>query len=434
MKPGILLCLPLFFNVPLLRADPEPVRVITLESVRTLALENSFSLKKEALNLELSRIQAKNLWAQVLPSLSASGAIGHDFPLNDAAPSAEPSISASLRLSLGLSAAIPYTMKRISLSYQKSLVDYNRSRQQLLLESSKAFYSLLTQKNYLTVLEGAMNLAAEQLERNRVARQNGYIGELDFLSSGLSAERARLVYNKALSEYRLELKDFLATLGIEGGDEVTLEGNVEITKIAPDPEELIALYLPRHLELQSLRNEVERLRAARGETALSTRGPSVNLSTSWGVSRAGGFNDSISGDLSVSIPLDPWIPRSRQDQVFTQARVEHEKALMDLQDAENSVRREIRGHVERIKTTWTEVEIARLNSGYAQRAYDLAAQAYRMGTMNFLDFETLRNRLTEARQQQFESELAYQILILDLASVLNVEEETLLRFRTGSGE
>ncbi|MDR2073246.1 MAG: TolC family protein [Spirochaetaceae bacterium] len=431
MKPGILLCLPLFFKVLLLRADPESVRVITLDGVRTLVLENSVSLKKEALDLELSRLQAKNLWAQVLPSLSAGGAIGHSFPLHDA-PSTEPSLSASFRLSLGLSAAIPYTMKRISLSYQKSLADYTRSRQQLVLASSKAFFSLLTQQNYLTVLEGTMNLAVEQLERNRVARQNGYIGELDFLSSSLSAEKARLAYTKALSEYRLALRDFLVTLGIGEQDEVRLEGNVEITEIAPDPEELITLYLPRHLELQSRRNEVERLRITRNETALSTMGPSVNLSTSWGVSKAGGFNDSISGDVSVSIPLDPWIPRSRQDQILRQARVEYEKALMDLQDIENSARREIRGYVERIKTTWTEVEIARLNSGYAQRAYDLAAQAYRMGTMNFLDFETMRNRLTEARQQQFESELAYRLLILDLALILNIEEEVLLQFRTGS--
>ncbi|MDR2210579.1 MAG: TolC family protein [Spirochaetaceae bacterium] len=432
MKLKILLCLSLLCNALILRADPGPVRVITLEEACQRAEENSLDLKKAALDLELSRIQAKNLWAQVLPSLSASGSMGHRFPLHDTAPRTDPSLSAGLRLSLGLSAALPYTMKKISLTYQKNLADHDRARRQLVLASSKTFYSLLTQKKYLEVLEGTMSLAVEQLERDRIARQNGYIGELEFLSSSLSTEKARLAHNKALSEYRLQLRDFLAALGIEDQPGISLEGAVEISKIAPDPEALITLYLPRHTELQARRAELDRLRVLRNETALSTKGPSVNFSSSWGVSKAGGFDDSVSGDVSVTIPLDPWIPRSRQDQTFKQAGVEYEKARLDLQDAENSARREIRSYTERIETTWTEVETARLNSDYAQRAYDLAVQAHRMGTMNFLDFETIRHRLTEARQQQFESELAYRILILDLASILNIEEDQLLHLRTGS--
>jgi len=399
-------------------------QTLTLDQACELALKNSISLQQEAISLELDRISAKSLWAQVFPTISAGGGMSYNIPLNDDAQRSDPSYTATLRVSLGLNAGLPYTMKTISLAYKSGLLNFEQARRQLVLETTKSFYDLLAQKDNLQVLEAAMTLAVEQMERDRIARQNGYVGELTYLSSSLSAEQAKLDYNRALSEYHNGMGNFLAALGMEQGD-ISLEGALEITGLDLDAEELIRTYLPRRPDLLFQNNELERLKNARTAAVLSAKAPSVDLSASWGASYPNGFNDVVSAGISVTIPINPWIPRTIQNQALRSPGAAYEKALLELQNVERNARQEIRNSTESIRNTWAEVEIARLRVQYAERAQDLAEQAYRTGAMNFLDYETMRNNRTQARQKLLQSELTYKILVLDLASSLDMEEAEL---------
>ncbi|MDR2551912.1 MAG: TolC family protein [Treponema sp.] len=430
----LLLCFSLVLAASPVPAQEGQVSVLTLERACELAEKNSITLKKQALDLELDRVGAKNLWAQIFPSIGVSGGANYSIPLNNGAPRADPSYTVRVGLSLNLGAGLPYTMANLSLAYKKGLLDYEQVRRQLANQTAKTFYSLLVQKNSLLVLEGAERIAADQLQRDRLARQNGYLGELDFLSSSLSVENAKLEYSRALSNYRSALGAFLTTLGLDQEEEPELEGTVEIEKLVLDAEGLIRTGLSRHSGLAARRNEIERLKNAGNETFLSAKGPSVSLSASLGASLADGFEDTASAGISLSIPVDPWIPRSRRDQEVQRARTGYEKALLDLWDQERTLRQEIRNAVEALENTWTEVEIARLQADYARRAFELAEQSYRLGTMNFLNFETLRNRLTEARQRLFQNELDYKILALDFASSLNMDIGELKDFSYGDIE
>jgi len=418
----------------LLAAQETPARILTLEEACALAEQNSISLQKQAIDLELDRVRAKNLWAQLFPSISLGGSARYNIPLNPDAPknpsvSTEPSYTASLDLRLGLSAGLPYTMANISMAYKNSLLNYEQARRLLVNATTRTFYSLLAQKNNLLVLEGTMRLASEQLERDRVARQSGYIGELDYLSGQVSAERGKLSYNRALADYQNALSNFLFALGPEIQQQtVELEGNLEIAGLSLDTEALINERLSQRPDILIQRNEIERLKHAHTESLLSSKGPTVNLSTSLGASAKDGLDDTISAGISVTIPIDPWIPRTKTDQAVKRSDAEYQKAALELQNMENNARQDIRTYTDSIANTWAEVEITRLQAGYAQRAYELAERAYRSGTMNFLNFETSRTRLTEARQQQLQSELNYKILLLDLAASLNMDEAELQRY------
>ena len=404
------------------------VRVLTLEEACRLAEQNSISLQKQAIDLEIDRIGAKSLWAQVFPSINAIGRADYDIPLNSDTARNDPSYTARLQLSLNLSAGLPLTMANISLAYKNSLLNYEQARRVLVNETSKTFFSLLAQKNYLTVLEGTMRLAAEQLERDRIGRQSGFVGELDFLSAQVSAERAKLNYNRARSDYRNALGKFFTALGLAQDEEPNLQGNLEIKKLSLDSQALINERLARRPDMMVQRNEVQRLKNARTESFLSARGPTVNFTAAWGASLKNGMDDLANAGVSVTIPIDSWVPGTKAAQAVKRSGGEYQKAQLELQNMENNARQEIRSFTDSISYTWTEVEIARLQAGYAQRAYELAEQFYRRGTMNFLDFETARNRLTDARQQVLQSELNYKILVLDLASSLSMDEGELLRY------
>ena len=424
-NPVILLFL---LTAGFLFSQENAVRTLTLEEACALAEQNSISLQQQAIDLEMDRIRAKSLWAQVFPSISASGGADYGIPVKNNARSPDPSYSASIRLSLGLSTGLPLTMANISLAYKNSLLNYSQAKRILVNQTSKTFFSLLAQKDKLNVLEGTMRLASDQLERDRIARQSGYIGELDYLSAQVSSERSKLVYNQELAYYQNALGKFLLALGLDSRETVSLEGKPEISRLSLDADALVSDRLFLRPDMIALQNEIKRLKNARTETFLSTKGPSVNLFANWGANLKTGLDDLINAGISVSIPIDPWIPRTKGDQTVRRSDAEYRKALLELKDFENNAREEIRSYTDTITNTWTEVEISRLQAGYAQRAYELAERAYRSGTMNFLDYETTRNRLSDARQQQLQSELSYKILILDLASTLNMEESELIHY------
>jgi len=405
----------------------QETRTLTLEEVCALAEKNSIALQKQAIDLEMDRVRAKSLWAQVFPSITASAGADYTIP-NRNPPRTDPSYTASLNLRLNLSAGLPFTMANISLAYKNSLLNYEQAQQKLVNETAKTFYSLAAQKDKLGSLESAMRLAAEQLERDRVARQSGYVGELDYLSAQVSSERAKLAYNRALAEYQNSLGKFITALGLDAKETISLEGKPQIEKLSLDPDALAAERLAQRPDMVAQRNEIQRLKNARTETFLSTKGPSVNLTSRWGATLKDGFDDFISAGISVSIPIDPWVPRTKGDQTVKRADADYRKALLELQNMENNAREDIRSYTDAIGNTWAEVEISRLQAGYAQRAFDLAADAYRRGTMRFLDYETARNRLTEAQQQLLQSELSYKILVLDLASTLNMKEDELKKY------
>ena len=411
---------------------PAQIRVLTVEEACRLAEQNSISLQKQAVDLEIDRIRAKSLWAQVFPSINARGEVNYTFKDNNTTYGTNPlhttNLSATVRL--GLSAGLPLTMANISLAYKNSLLNYEQARRILINETSKTFYSLLSRKNNLLVLEGAMRLAGEQVERDRIARRSGYIGELDFLSAQVSSERAKLAYNRALADYQNTLGKFCTALGLDQKEPPVLEGNPEIIKLSLDAEALINERLARRPDMIAQRNEIQRLKNGRTETFLSSKGPSVDLSATWRATVDNGLSDGLSAGVSVSIPIDSWIPRTKPDQTVKRSNAEYQKAQLELRNMENNARQEIRSFTDSINITWTELEIARFQSDFAQRAYELAERAYRSGTMNFLNFETVRNRLTDARQQLLQCELNYKILVLDLASSLNMEERELRNYST----
>ncbi|MDR1930467.1 MAG: TolC family protein [Treponema sp.] len=403
--------------------------VLTLEEACGRALEADRALQKAALDLGLARTKANSAWAEFFPTLNAGAGLDYGIPLSG--PGGEPGYSASARLSLGFNTGLPLTLKNNNLEYLIRLADYEAGRLDRITETSKTFYSLLAQEKNLEVLDGARRLAEEQLQRDRVARQSGYLGELDFLSSSLSAETAKLDYSGALSEYLTALGEFLVGLGLDQRGGVKLEGTIEVSRFTGKAEELIGAALPRRLDLRTQRYEIERLQNAEALAGRAAKGPSLDLSASWGLSPSG-FDKAIGTGLSLTLPLDPWVPNSKRHQVLKSAAVEVEKGRLDLKEKEDAARTTIRSLVLSLENGWNEIETARLRVSIAQRAYELSEQGYRRGSLNFLDFETARNRLTSARQQQLQSEIKYKLLFLDLAKALNSGEAELNE--AGKGE
>jgi outer membrane protein TolC len=409
--------------------------VLTLEEAVERALRYSVELRKSRISLEEEEYSSKRLWAEIFPSISASAGLSYgEVPLftgsGSRAVKEDFGYSASAGLSLGLNAGIPYRMKLLGLAYQMRLLSHEDTRRLLEIDTAQRFYELLAEREGLAQLADTLSLAERQLERHRVGRANGMISEAVLLQSRLAVESARYELSSGRAAYSNALGAFLSTLGLPPETPARLEGEFSIRRMELDPEALIRDYLPGRPDIEQRRREIEGLELAGRQALLSGRAPSLDLSFNWqgrpgssGGARAitNPFSDGLSGSLILRIPVNPWIPGTRESQNLRSAKSGIEKALLDLKNDEDAAAAQIRSLTANLRNSWESLEIARLREEIALRSYEYSEQGFLNGTLEALALENSRNSLAEARYQLLRGELAYQKLVLDLARALNAD-------------
>jgi outer membrane protein TolC len=407
--------------------------VLGLDRAVELALERSLTLGKSFLDLQAARRASEQGWAEVFPGINAGAGLSYgDRLFTGGGPGGDQSnlsYNMSLGISLPLNGALPSTIKILNLAYQAQALAYENARRQLVVQVTKGFYRLIAQRENLALLGKTLDLADRQLEKTRIAFDNGLTGELSYLRSQLSRETAKLNLSRAEAAYASELEEFLVLLGLEPGGGITLEGAILISPINADPEALIRDYLAARPDIQGQRRTIERLELVKNRTVLGGRAPSLSVSAQWRASGAGdaALTDSFSGGLSLSIPIDAWIPGAKTDQAIQSALREIEKAQLDLVAIENNAKTEIRSLALNLRNSWSGIAISRLRVQIAERTYELTEEGFQKGAVELLALEDTRNSMTEARQQLVTDELAYQTMMLDLSAALNIDLRELMR-------
>jgi outer membrane protein TolC len=411
--------------------SPAAPLALSLEDAVKQGLENNLNLKKNRIDLATAEYSANRLWAEVFPTINATLGATYNSALfsgdgfeasKDAA-----NVNASVGITLGLNAGIPYTMKNIKLAYQTRLLNYEDARNQLEIQITKIFYSLIADRDNLASLEDTLRLAQRQYERDDIAFRNGLIGELTRMQSRLGLENARYNLSAARSVYANRMGDFFSLLGITLDTDTALEGTIKITKVETDPERLIREHLPQRPDIVSRRQEIERLENAEKQSALSAKAPSINLSAQWRSSNFDPFADTLSGSATLTIPIDPWIPGTGKSQSVQAAKRSVDKARLDLQSAEDAATIQIRSLAENLRNSWDGIEIVRLSLSVAERGYELTEQGFGNGTVESLRLEDARNNLVNARQRLLQAELSYLNMVLDISAALNINWKELMK-------
>ena len=423
----VFLCLYLWFP---LYAHADQI-VLSLTDALERGIDSNLNLKKSLIDLEAAGYSAGKLWSEVFPTISGSFGAGYSGNLlSKDGPTAEKEnfpMSASLGINLTLNAGIPFSMKNIKLAYQARLLSYEDARNQLGIQITKNFYSLIADRDNLAVLADMLNLAQLQHDRNQIAFRNGIVGELTLMQSRLSMENARYSLSAAKSAHATRMGDFLVQLGIAQDADAALEGKIEILKIEADAEQLIKDNLARRPDIVSKRQEIERLENAQKQAALSTKAPSLRLEANWSSRNFDPFTDTVSGTATLSIPIDPWIPGTNRNQSVLSAKYAIEKARIDLQSAQDAAAAQIRSLTANLRNSWDSIEIARLSLSVAERGHELTQQGFRNGTVDSLKLEDARNNMVAARQRLLQSELAYFNMILDISAALNIGWKELMK-------
>ena len=401
---------------------------LSLEDAVTFALENSLSLKKTEIDLAASGYSVRNLWSELFPSINASASARFTNSLfsNINPQGAGPGFGLGLNINLGLNAGIPYAMKSIKLLHQGNVLDYEDAKNQLSIRITKMFYSLVAEKNNLSLFDEVFNLAQRQFTRSETMFRNGLVGELSLTQSRLALENARYNLGMAKISYENNMADFLAMLGMPLQD-ITLSGEVTIVRIEADSNALIENYLPIRPDIVSIKHQIEKLTVSNMQSILESRAPSLSLSMDWSANNFDPYSDSISATARLSIPIDVWIPGTKRSQSLSKSRDSIEKAKLDLESAENSAKTQIRSLTALLRNSWESIIIAKMSLEAAQRNYQLTEQGFSNGAIEALTLEDARNNMMNARQRLLQSELQYFNMILDLSSAININWKNLIQ-------
>ena len=411
---------------------------LTLDDAVSRAVEFNLNLQKQKLDIASSDYSEKNIWGEIFPSINAEARIGYGSPLFSGKGFEFNENGLEYRVNLGinfaLNAGLPYTMRSIRLAHQSNLLKYEDAVNQLSIQVTKKYFSLVAEKNNLLLLEEMAALALRQLTRSEISFRNGLTGELQLMQSRLAMENARYNLSAARMSHNNNMAEFLAMIGGVSDAGIALSGEIKIKKIEADAQSLIDQHLHSRPDIVRSKQEIERLEFTHMQSVMQSRSPQLNLSFGWNVSSFDPFNDRLTGTAAVSIPIDSWIPGSARSQTVSRAKDAVEKAKIDLAITEDTAITQIRSLTALLRGSWDSIMIARLSLETANRSYQLTELGFQNGRVEALALEDVRNNLANARFRLLQAELSYFNMILDLCSALNIDWKDFIENFTATGE
>ncbi len=413
---------------------------LTLPQAVELGLANAGSVQSKALGIEQARQEVTSARSGYHPSANVSAGWSHQFqkPGGLTIPGLGTTYSIPqdpVSLSLQLSQPI-YTFGKLRTGL--ALAEAGVQSAQLALDQEKwtlagrierAFYGFLLAREALDVQRQTLAAKQETLEVARRKYQVGAASDYEVLQAEADLEAFRPALIGAENGVALSLLTVKNLLGLpsEQAMEVELVGS-----LAPEPApplELRALIERARAE----RYEARSLRQGQQAAALQERlarqsfypsiGGLLGYRLSSGVDPLTGANrywgedswdGSLSGGLSVSVPLSVWLPGSAQQAEVQKARLRQRELALSLKALEGQLELQVQQALLAIQEQQLKLRSGEKNIALAQRLYDSAREQYAHGVISSLELQNAQLGLNAARLAQLQSQHDFRLALLDL--------------------
>jgi len=404
-------------------------RSLDADAAVKLALENNLSLKSGRIELGKAARARNATWNSYLPSVDASATFNR-YNKEPAVPGLSPwymavQVEASLPLSLAKLSSVRATI----LGYESGRIDYETAERQLERDVRKAFYALLLSQESIHLAEQQLATAEKQYQKALKNFEAGNAPKLDALTAQVAAENLKPELEEQRVSYAGSLMSFQLLLGLEPTEELSLKGAIEAEACHFDPVELLRIYLGGRLDIQRLEKQIQikendkriKDRSAYTPTlsASATYEPAINdpFAFKWG--KGEDWTDNGLLTLSISIPLDGFVPGSADRVASASARDDIEIARIALRQARQKAETEIRSALLGLEKSMRTMDALELNVTRAQEAYDLTETSYRAGMLNLLEVQNASDELQKAELLLLKEKYNYLSGLIDLSYSLN---------------
>ncbi len=417
-----LLCL-----LPVVAAAQSPP-VLRLEQAVTLALAHNQGLQIAADQMRDGEISVRLQQDQYLPQITASGtaSLHHDVGAQEEEcnySNLASDIKLSLNLFSGFSVQAALEKARQTLAARQH--SFGRAQQQVVFTVIGNYLNAVKALEQIRVAEQNLLDNAQQLSDIEAYHQAGRRPVTDVYKQQAETASARSTLFGAQRDYRVNKLALLQSIGIDATTKIDVVlPNSPLLHNIPETSEtvLLATALNGRPDLLALQKNVA---ASVEQIRLAQAGhyPSVDLvavaATSFNDREEDDFasqlkEDNLTGTLSLSLSI-PIFDRNLTRHEVDQARVGRNTAGLELAKLQRQIEAEIGQAVADFETAGQQLEAAREQLNYADKALESTTQRYRAGVATLTEITSARSVLVEARYAQIEAQLDRMIQTVAIA-------------------
>jgi outer membrane protein TolC len=409
-----------WYSVLPLPAPAEQELILDIETAVTTALENNLGLQSQ--NLELAGLERarRAAWNSFLPTASARvstsrGLLGSGAGLWN--------LSFGLQAGLSLAGDSGYEIRGALLDYQLGLIDAETARKRLERDVCIAYYGLLLKRSEGELIARNIETSAQRYALARESYERGRASELEMLNALVALENQKPKLAEANLAYATAMMRFKQALGLDLEKEIRLTGSIETLEPALPAEDSVSRYLPGRLDMLALVKEREILENRKTKSAFEEFVPDLSVSYSYTPNLeqpwSSGWETRSSLGLTVSIPLDPWLPLSAGRVRRQEIRDDLEAKALELAAQRLEAQIEIRSLLLEVENARRFIRVAEQNAELARRVYALTEQEFDAGVSDFLTLQEADDDLREAQLEVLTAGYDFRVGLLRLEYALN---------------
>jgi multidrug efflux system outer membrane protein len=258
------------------------------------------------------------------------------------------------------------------------------------------------------------------------------------LQARLNVSDAELTLENAKASYEKAVWEFSDLIGIAlDPDTLTLDSFPDVENLAYDRlGDIVDSKVMDTVSVKSAQLSLERTRITVKNTWNTNTIPTVSLSTNLNYKLDKTlFNDSdlnqrldFSATLSVSIPLDRYIPNSSANIQIKNGELDLEAAEINLSSAISSKKEKALSYRESFSQLLSRRKNLILHQEMAQENLNLVQEAYDHGYASLSELSSARNSLNNANSALLTNSMSFITQLCQLASAIETDFYSLVRY------
>ncbi len=399
-----------------------PIELSLQESIE-YALKNNPSIQIANEDKKKSQFSVGETKAGKIPTVSLSS--GYDYSGNYSGANKPGSLKNSLSMNWNLysGGATEAKIEQAELGVRTADLNVEKTKQQLILDATTYYYSVLETKNMRAVNEESVNNLKAHLNIVQAKYQEGVSAKSEVLRSEVEVANAEQNLIKAQNQYELAVANLLTIMNMDAGTEVQLKGELTYQADTRTLDEAIARAKQNRPEIIQAQVSVDS--AKKGiEIAESNKRPTVSMSasTGWNDAVLPGDKDgwSVGAKASWNI-FDAGVTKSR----INQAESSVAKAKLQAEQTMDSIEQEVRQSYLNMKEAEKRLSTTEVTVNKAQEDLYIAQETYKAGVSTNLDVFDAQLAFTQAKTNHVQALYDYNVNKAKLDKAMGVKDASL---------
>lgn len=423
------------------------IATVSLSNAVDLALQNNLQYRQAQQDVRIAELQANESFADlVMPSISATAGAtyvdsntasagitsitGTNAKLtNSFADNYTAGVTVSKVLFSGLKLFNAWQIKAINLEMARKKLD--DQRRNVLASVQTSFFNLFLLLENVNLTEEMVKSLKERADYVRANYKAGLASQLDLIRADVQYKNNLPNLSSIRNAYSMAKVTFCDSIGINDYDNTEFTGNLmDATNIAMvniSPEQIIRTALSNDINLMTIDFNIRMTQLSR-DIALGSNSPTLSTYLNYNYKYKKWSSTDFSTDrtwvndwnvgLTLTVPIDGWIPISRNWNSFAEMDQTVEKLKLTRKQTEDGIRNQVKSLILQIEQSRQTIAGQAENVKQAKLGYALENQSYRAGTASALELSDSQLSLNQAETSYYQAVFSYYSSVLQLRKLV----------------